>query len=135
MRARVKEFVEYALALLLLKFFGLMPRKLAHLSAIPVAWLGFHIARRPRMAALTTLELALPELDPQQRQRILRASFNNLARLLVEFSHFPELHKENISRIVLYDGLENYLEALRRGRGLIFMTAHFGAWELSSFAH
>jgi KDO2-lipid IV(A) lauroyltransferase len=24
---------------------------------------------------------------------------------------------------------------LRRGRGVIFMTAHFGAWELSSFAH
>src|SRR5207244_9790754 len=41
----------------------------------------------------------------------------------------------SISQFVIHDGLENYLEALRRGRGVIFMTAHFGAWELSSFAH
>jgi len=47
----------------------------------------------------------------------------------------PELNKGNICRFVAHDGLENYLEGLRRGRGVIFMTAHFGAWELSSFAH
>ena len=47
----------------------------------------------------------------------------------------PELNKGNICRFVVHDGLENYLEGLRRGRGVIFMTAHFGAWELSSFAH
>ena len=37
--------------------------------------------------------------------------------------------------MVVHDGLENYLEGLRRARGVIFMTAHLGAWELSSFAH
>src|SRR6266481_514672 len=67
--------------------------------------------------------------------RSLRGCFQNLGRLLVEFSHFPELTKGNISEFVVHDGLENYLEGLRRGRGVVFMTAHFGAWELSSFAH
>src|SRR5438128_9329394 len=45
------------------------------------------------------------------------------------------MNKGNIAQYVVHDGLENYLEGLRRGRGVIFMTAHFGAWELSSFAH
>ena len=36
---------------------------------------------------------------------------------------------------VRFNGLDNYLEGLRRGRGVVFMTAHFGAWEMSSFAH
>ena len=77
----------------------------------------------------------MPALDQAERERILRGCFQNLGRLLVEFSHFPELTKGNISEFVVHDGLENYLEGLRRGRGVVFMTAHFGAWELSSFAH
>jgi KDO2-lipid IV(A) lauroyltransferase len=99
-----------------------------------VAWLGFHLARRQRRAGLQNLKMALPGLPPGEQLRILRGSFRNLGRLLVEFSHFPRLSKANISELVFYDGFENYLEALRRGRGIIFMTAHFGAWELSSFA-
>jgi KDO2-lipid IV(A) lauroyltransferase len=79
--------------------------------------------------------MAFPELPSEERRRILRRSFENLGRLLVEFSRFPKLNKGNIAQLVIHDGLENYLEGLHRGRGIIFMTAHFGAWELSSFAH
>src|SRR5204863_2585324 len=88
-----------------------------------------------RSSGLYNLRMVFPELSEEERERILRGSFQNLGRLLVEFTHFPELNKGNIAQHVVHDGLENYLEGLRRGRGVIFMTAHFGAWELSSFAH
>jgi Kdo2-lipid IVA lauroyltransferase/acyltransferase len=135
MRAAIKELIEYRLAQLFLKTFGIMPRKIAARAAGTVAWLGFHLARRQRRAGLRNLQMALPELENAEREQILRGCFQNLGRLLVEFSHFPELNKGNISQFVVHDGLEYYLEGLRRGRGVIFMTAHFGAWELSSFAH
>lgn len=135
MRAAIKEVIEYGLARLLLKTFGVLPRRIALPAAATVAWLGFHLARRQRQAGLRNLQLAMPALGQAERERILRGCFQNLGRLLVEFSHFPELTKGNISEFVVHDGLENYLEGLRRGRGVIFMTAHFGAWELSSFAH
>jgi Kdo2-lipid IVA lauroyltransferase/acyltransferase len=134
MRGRIKEQIEYALAWLLLKTFGRMPRRVAGQAAAAVAWLGFHLALRQRRAGLRNLEMALPRVTPQQRLKILQGCFQNLGRLLVEFSHFPELNPGNISKFVIHDGLENYVEALRRGRGIIFMTAHFGSWELSSFA-
>jgi KDO2-lipid IV(A) lauroyltransferase len=135
MRGGIKEQIEYGLASLLLKTLGMMPRSAAGHAAAAFAWLGFHLARRQRHAGLQNLEMALPELTPEERMRILRGCFRNLGRLLTEFSHFPELNKSNISEFVIHDGLENYIEASRRGRGIIFMTAHFGAWELSSFAH
>src|SRR3989449_1985657 len=135
MRAAIKEVIEYGLARLLLKTFGVLPRRIPLPAAATVAWLGFHLARRQRQAGLRNLQLAMPALDQAERERILRGCFQNLGRLLVEFSHFPELTKGNISEFVVHDGLENYLEGLRRGRGVVFMTAHFGAWELSSFAH
>ena len=135
MRDGIKEQIEYLLARLLLATFGFMPRKMAATAAGAVAWLGFHLARRQRRAGLQNLRMAFPELSEDERVKILFGCFRNLGRLLVEFSRFPELHKGNISQLVTQDGLENYREALRRGRGVLFMTAHFGAWELSSFAH
>ena len=135
MRAGIKGFIEYILALLLLKAFGILPRNMARRAAKSVAFLGFHLARRQRRSGLQNLRTALPDLTDEDRKRILRGCFENLGRLLVEFSHFPDLHKGNISQFVVHDGLENYLEGIRRGRGIIFMTAHFGAWELSAFAH
>src|SRR5438105_1165020 len=135
MRRGIKRLTEYALALLLVKFFGMMPRSLANRFAGSLAWLGFHLAGRQRRVGFHNLRMALPELTEAERKRILKGCFRNLGRLLVEFTHFPGLNKTNISKLVIHDGLENYLEGLRRGRGVIFMTAHFGAWELSSFAH
>jgi Kdo2-lipid IVA lauroyltransferase/acyltransferase len=135
MRAGVKELTDYTFARLLLKAFTLMPRSLADRAAKAIAWCGFQFARRQRIAGLQNLKMAFPESSALEREQILRGCFQNLGRLLVEFAHFPELNKANIVQHVVHDGLENYLEGLRRGRGVIFMTAHFGAWEMSSFAH
>jgi Kdo2-lipid IVA lauroyltransferase/acyltransferase len=135
MRAGIKGVAEYSLALLIVRLFAAMPRRIAYPTAKTLARLGFHLARRQRRAGLRNLQMAFPELSRSARKEILRGSFENLGRLLVEFTHLPELNKGNICRFVVHDGLENYLEGLRRGRGVIFMTAHFGAWELSSFAH
>jgi KDO2-lipid IV(A) lauroyltransferase len=135
MRRGIKGLTEYTLALLLVKTFGGLPRAIAYRVAGAFAWLGFHLAARQRRAGLRNLHMALPELTDAERERILRGCFRNLGRLLVEFTHFPSLNKRNISELVRHDGLENYLEGVRRGRGVIFLTAHFGAWELSSFAH
>jgi KDO2-lipid IV(A) lauroyltransferase len=135
MRGAVKELAEYSLALALIKLFGAMPRSIAYRAAGMLGWLGFHLASRQRRTGLQNLRMALPELSAADQQKTLRGCFQNLGRLLVEFTHFPDLNKSNISQFVVHDGLENYLEGLSRGRGVIFMTAHFGAWELSSFAH
>src|ERR1035438_1018928 len=48
---------------------------------------------------------------------------------------FPSYTRENVSCIVAYDGFENFERAYARGKGVLFLTAHLGAWELSAFAH
>ena len=132
---RVKGLAEYAAAVALLKVFGWMPRKLAHRAADIVSWMGFRLAKRQRNSGLRNLGMTMPGLSAAEQEAILRSCFNNLGRLLVEFSHFPDLNASNISKFVVYDGFENFAEGVRRGKGVIFLTGHFGAWELSSFAH
>jgi len=135
MKNGVKSAAEYAAAVALLRIFGWMPRKLAFHAARIASWLGFRLARRQRNSGLRNLAMTMPALRAEQCESILRACFDNLGRLLVEVSHFPDLNKSNISQYVVYEGFENFAEGVRRGKGVIFLTGHFGAWELSSFAH
>ena len=61
--------------------------------------------------------------------------FTSLGRQLAELCQFPKYTTENVDEVVVYDGLENYERAYARGKGVLFLTAHFGGWELSAFAH
>jgi len=135
MKNGVKAAAEYAAAVALLRIFGWMPRKLAFHAARVASRIGFRLANRQRNSGLRNLAMTMPDLSASECESILRACFDNLGRLLVEFSHFPDLNKSNIPQYVVYEGFENFSEGVRRGKGVLFLTGHFGAWELSSFAH
>lgn len=135
MRRSPNAFIQYGLARAILGLFGSLPRDLAYRAGNLAALCGYILARRQRNVGLRNLEMALPEFSDGGRRRLVLGVFRNLGRLLVEVSHFPELTPQNISDLVEYEGLEHYLEARKRGRGTIFLTAHIGAWELSPLAH
>ena len=61
--------------------------------------------------------------------------FVSVARLLQTFARLPRLTPQNISSLIGYDGLDNFQNALARGKGVLVATAHLGNWELSAFAH
>ncbi len=90
---------------------------------------------RLRRTAMRNLELAYPEKSLADRRAIVDEVFLSIARLIWMFARFPKLNAQNISNYLRYAGLEHYVEAKRRGRGVLFATAHFGNWELSAFAH
>src|SRR5437868_12443843 len=47
----------------------------------------------------------------------------------------PSYSTEAASRFIRYEGLENYISARDRGKGVLVLTGHLGAWERSSFYH
>ncbi len=135
MRAGFQARVQYSLARLLLGLLGVLPRRAALGAGRLLACAGHAAAARQRKVAHHNLRMALPELSEPERTRIVRGVFRNLGRLLVEFARFPGLDRGNIENLVVYEGLEHYRAALDGGRGVLVLTAHVGAWELSSFAH
>jgi KDO2-lipid IV(A) lauroyltransferase len=88
-----------------------------------------------RRVALRNLALAFPEMPERERRRLARGEFISLGRQLAEVCLFPRYTRENVSRVVVYDGFENFEHAYARGKGVLFLTGHLGAWELSAFAH
>ena len=127
--------LEYAAAWPFIKVLGLMPRRLSRALGIIVGRAVYLLHVRLRRVGMRNLALAFPEKSIRERKRILRAEFTSLGRQLAEVCQFPKYTSENVGEVVVYDGLENYERAYARGKGVLFLTAHFGGWEVSAFAH
>ena len=127
--------LEYAAAWPFLKVMGILPRPLSRAFAIGIAQLVYLLHFRLRQVGMRNLAMAYPTKNEAQRRRILRGVFTSLGRQLAELCQFPRYTAENIDDVVVYDGLEHFEKAYARGKGVLFLTAHFGGWELSAFAH
>ncbi|HUJ94641.1 MAG TPA: lysophospholipid acyltransferase family protein [Terriglobales bacterium] len=131
----MRQRVEYAVAWPFIKALQILPRPLARAFGIGLAWAVYLLHFRLRRVGMRNLALAFPGKSNRERAHILRGEFTSLGRQLAEVCRFPKYTAENIDEVVAYDGFENYERAAARGKGVLFLTAHFGGWELSAFAH
>ena len=129
------EWLQYAVAWTFVKLLGALPRPVARILASRATRLLLVLLPKLRKTAEFNLRLAFPEWPEKERRSVLRKMARNLGWMAVEFARFPRYTKENIERTVVLDGHENFLAGERRGKGVIYLTGHIGAWELSSFAH
>jgi Kdo2-lipid IVA lauroyltransferase/acyltransferase len=96
--------------------------------------LGYLSFSELRRTGSRNLDIAFPNLNESERERLLRGCFENLGRMLGEFSQLPGINPEQLRERVHCEGLEHLRAAQENGRGVILFTGHLGAWELSSFA-
>lgn len=134
-RNTLRNLIEFVPAWSLLKLLGVLPRDAAIVAGQLIAGTAYYLHGRLRRVGYRNLALALPQLNSRECRAIVRGVFANLGRLLGEFSQFPKITRQNITELVEYEGLENYLRASERGRGVLMLTGHIGAWELCAFAH
>jgi KDO2-lipid IV(A) lauroyltransferase len=127
--------LEYALAWLLIRGISILPRPMARAAGIGLGHLVYFFHVKLRDVGMRNLELAFPEMSVRDRKSILRGEFTSLGRQLAEVCLFPTYTRENVSRVVVYDGFENFERAQARGNGVLYLTAHLGGWELSAFSH
>jgi KDO2-lipid IV(A) lauroyltransferase len=96
---------------------------------------AYRLLGRLRRVGQRNLELALPDLSPKERKRILRSLFRNLGRHMVEFCRMSRYTPQNTAGWIRTEGLDFYRSAQARGKGVLILTGHLGTWELSSFYH
>jgi KDO2-lipid IV(A) lauroyltransferase len=131
----MRQRLEFVLAWLFIKFFRILPRPLARAAGVLVARSAYLTLNRLRRVGLRNLELAFPDRYPVEREALLKTEYRNLGWLLAEFCQMPAYTREQASKFIRYEGLDHYLDARDRGKGVLVLTGHLGAWELSSFYH
>ncbi|MCY4260909.1 MAG: lysophospholipid acyltransferase family protein [Rhodobacteraceae bacterium] len=74
----------------------------------------------------SNIDLALPELTKEARNRIRTRCLDNFGRLFSEFYSFPEFHRRAAGFSVIGPGCDALCRARRRGQPVILISGHFG---------
>jgi KDO2-lipid IV(A) lauroyltransferase len=129
------EWLQYVVAWTFVKTLGALPRTVARSLGAAGARALLFLRPKLRKTAEFNLKLAFPDWNESERNAVMKAMPRHLGWMAAEFARFPRYTAENIENVVILDGHENFLAGQSRGKGVLYLTGHIGAWELSSFAH
>jgi KDO2-lipid IV(A) lauroyltransferase len=119
---------------IVLKLVRLIPLKLRKFITVAVAGAFYHLSRKHRLIAIHNLMRAFPEKPVAEIIKIARRSYFSFAIVAAEFVDIPYLNRDNLQKWITIEGLENYTEACREGKGVLLFGAHFGNWEIGNAA-
>ena len=110
-----------------------MPYKLVMGAGWVLGQLYYLLIKKQRERAVAQVMPALGLTEPEAR-RLIRASFVNLARNVLEILYMPKLNEQNFHKYIEIDHLERMTDALAEGNGVVVLTGHIGTWEWLSAA-
>ncbi len=132
----LRQRLEYLLVAAIVYGVRSLPRGAARTLGAGIGSLAGAVGGKLSRTGDTNLALAFPELTVAQRQQRLRLTFRNLGWLMAEFCQMSKYSAAFVQdKVMRYEGLEHFLAAEARGKGVLVLTGHLGAWELSSFVH
>jgi KDO2-lipid IV(A) lauroyltransferase len=133
--ATLRHQLEFAAVWLIIRTLRVFPRSAARALGALIGSIAYQSLARLRRTGLRNLGIAFPEMPASERELILRHEYRNLGWLLAEFCQMSTYTLPFASTFIRYEGLHHYLAARARGQGVLVLTGHLGAWELSSFYH
>jgi KDO2-lipid IV(A) lauroyltransferase len=131
----VRHRFEYLVVRTLMVLVRLMPDPVVR-GCGSLLGLAFYTFDRPhRRIAERNLAAAFPLRSASERREIVRAAFSHFGRLLFEVLKFSTLSPDAMLARVEFDGEERARLAYAQGKGVLFVTGHFGFWELHAVVH
>jgi KDO2-lipid IV(A) lauroyltransferase len=97
---------------------------------------AFYVVDAPhRRLTVANLSAAFPHKTPAEIRAIARGVFAHFGSLLTELLRFSGLPPAKMLASIEFEGEERVTHALAQGKGALFITGHFGYWELHALAH
>ena len=138
-RASVREWAEYLALRFVVAILKWLPRSISRAVGASIGAIAWHLIGRLRRIGLRNLALAFANnsqaMPEAEREHTLRTLYRLLGWQMAEFCRMPRASRADAQKFFRYEGLEHYLAARSRGQGVLVLTGHLGAWELSSFYH
>jgi KDO2-lipid IV(A) lauroyltransferase len=108
-----------------------LPARPLYAFAVVLGEIGYVAWTTKRRIAKRNFAIVLgrPSTDREVAQ-VARRSFRNFAKYVVEIMRFPLLSVADFERMVAVEGWEHLRGALALGKGVIFVSIHFGNFEL-----
>lgn len=114
---------------------GHLPRSMLLAIGRFVGLLAFKLDKKRRGIAVDNIKRAFDRsMTDEVARDTAKGAFKNLGMTALEFVKLPWLKRDDLNGYVELAGKENLDRALKKGRGTIILTAHFGNWELMGVA-
>jgi len=114
--------------------FGAIPLTIRKALFKALAILFYHFSEKNRLIVLHNLTRAFPEKDMPELTRIARNCYRHLGIVAAEFFDITSMTMENLFDWFEAEGLEHYVGAYEKNKGILLFTGHFGNWEIMAAA-
>src|SRR5262245_24011627 len=131
----MKHRVEYLAIRVLIGIVRMMPNALVSATGALVGLIAYAADVKHRRIALENVAAAFPTQTRAAHRRIVRGAFKHFGRLLFELLKFSTLSPDAMLKRVEFEGEDHVRAAFAHGRGVLFVTGHFGFWELQALVH
>ena len=130
-RKRIKRAGEVALIGILSGVAKTLPARAGREMFARLGEAAGRVAKRDTQRAVENLGVAFPDAPGPIRRAMAVAMFKQLGRNAFEFLRLEGASREQVmSRVSRIEGMDGFLAAHGRGRGVIVITGHIGCWEL-----
>jgi len=129
------DYLLYYLAKAVSCFFRAIPVKLALFIARRLGAFFSIVSPKRYSIAYANLKSALvKDYKPKELNKILKRTYANIGQGIVDLFLLPKIDNQYIERYIKFENFNIAKEVLKDQKGLIFLTAHFGTWEISHAA-
>ena len=131
----IRHRLEYVGVRMLIAAARVMPPAAVQACGSAIGLSFYAIDRSHRTVAARNVAEAFPTRTPAEHAVIVRGAFTHFGRLLFELLKFSTLSDAQMLARVEFEGEERVRSAYAQGKGVLFVTGHFGYWELQALVH
>lgn len=131
----MREWLEYAAVRMLRALVRFLPHRVVNWLGTILGLTFYTFDRAHRRVAERNVAAALPLRTEADRRRIVRGAFAHFGRLLFALLKFSTLSPAALLKCAEFEGDERVRLAHAHGKGVLFVTGHFGFWELQAIIH
>ena len=111
-----------------------IPLSLRRILAFFIARMSYYISLKHRLITIHDLMRSFPDSLLKEIISLAKESYVCFTLIAVDFLDIPYLNKDNLRQWISVEGLDNYTEACKEGKGVLIFSAHFGNWEIGNAA-
>jgi KDO2-lipid IV(A) lauroyltransferase len=132
---KVRHRLEYVAVRGIVALVRFMPHAVADVCGTALGLTVHFLDRGHRRTALDNVAAAFPGRPVSEQRAIVRRAFAHFGRLLFAVLKFSTMSPDAMLARVEFEGEERVRLAHAQGKGVLFVTGHFGFWEIQALVH
>lgn len=132
MKADIKDYLSYFLYLFFKFIFKIIPNFILKKILLFLSKVAYKLNKEHKHIAKVNLDIAFENrISDEKKSEIIEESYKSLLFNMYEFIENQSISKEELLSKANIENEEIILDAIKANRKIIFVTAHYGGWELA----